>query len=164
VEDNKMNYTLSHIYNAYAKEKTLPIDKPLFKDICGEFNMMAVDYILEGKEFNMGYNLSTLSIVRMQRDPRSPRVDWRESNKYKEELKALKIPLYNHETGQGTKWQIYFTDDAYYKYYWRKGKCAVPNKSVYRFDATRGVKGNKEKLTSVLHSNELAYLKFKKYK
>jgi hypothetical protein len=163
-EDNKMNYTLSHIYNDYAKEVTLPVEKALFKDICGEFNMMVIDYILEGKEFNMGYNLSTLSIVRMKRDPRSPRVDWMESNKYKEELKNLKIPLYNHETGEGTKWQIYFTDDTYYKYYWRKGKCAVPNKSVYRFDATRGIKGNKEKLTNILKSNELAYLKFKKYK
>ena len=57
-----------------------------------------------------------------------------------------------------------FTDEDYYKYYWRKGKCAVPNKSVYRFDATRGIKGNKEKLTKVLQSDELAYLKFKKYK
>ena len=159
-----MNYTLSHIYNNYAKNVANAVDKMLFKDICSEFNMLAVDYILEGKEFNMGYNLSTLSIVRMKRDPRSPRVDWSESNKYKEELRLAGSKLYNKDSGEGVKWQIYFTDENYYKYYWRKGKCSVPNKSVYRFDATRGVKGNKEKLTSILKSNELAYLKFKKYK
>ena len=159
-----MNYTLTHIYNNYASEIESPVDKHLFKDICSEFNMLAIDYILEGKEFNMGYNLSTLSIVRMKRDPRAPRVDWSESNKYKAELQMFGKKLYDKETGEGTKWQIYFTDEDYYKYYWRKGKCAVPNKSVYRFDATRGIKGNKEKLTKVLQSDELAYLKFKKYK
>ena len=42
--------------------------------------------MIDGKEFNMGSNLSTLSIVRMERDPRSPAIDWGESNKYKAEL------------------------------------------------------------------------------
>lgn len=159
-----MNYTLANIYNDYSASVEKPVSKELFKDMCSEFNIMIIDYVLEGKEFNMGYNLSTLSIVRMTRDPRAPRVDWAESNKYKQELKSLNIPLYNKETGEGTKWQIYFTDSDYFKYYWRKGKCTVPNKSVYRFDATRGLKGNKEKLTYMLKSDELAYLKFKKHK
>ena len=47
------------------------------------FNIMIMDYILDGKEFNMGNNLSTLSIIRRDRDPRSPRLDWGESNRYK---------------------------------------------------------------------------------
>jgi|TARA_R100001530_G_scaffold82665_1_gene57614 hypothetical protein len=159
-----MGYTLTHIYDDYQKNVEDSVDSTTFKNICSDFNMEVIDYILEGKDFNMGYNLSTLSIVRMKRDPRAPRVDWAESNKYKQELKDLGERLYDKETGEGTKWQIYFTDDSYYKYYWRKGKCAVPNKSVYRFDATRGLKGNKEKLTRILKKDELAYLKFKKYK
>ena len=38
----------------------------------------------------------------------------------------------------------------YCKFYWKKGKCRIPNKSVYRFVPTRGVKGNKEKLINML--------------
>tara|TARA_Y100000385_G_C12721730_1_gene478948 strand:- start:153 stop:518 length:366 start_codon:yes stop_codon:yes gene_type:complete len=120
---------------------------------------MIIDYILDGKEFNMGSNLSTLSIVRMERDPRSPAIDWGESNKYKAELIEKGEELYNKETDQGVKWQLYYTDKEYLKYYWRKGKCKVKNKSVYRFDATRGIKGNKGKLKLI---DELDYLKFKK--
>ena len=70
--------------------------------------------------------------------------------------------LYNSKTGKGENWYIYHTDPFYCKYYWRKGKCKIPNKSVYRFDATRGIKGNKEKLIYLLKNDELAYLKFKK--
>lgn len=158
-----MGYTLTHIYNDYKKYVENAVDSTTFKNICGDFNIEIMEYILEGKEFNMGYNLSTLSIVRMKRDPRSPRVDWSESNKYKQELKDMNEKLYDKDTEEGVKWQIYFTDEYYYKYYWRKGKCLIPNKSVYRFDPTRGLKGNKEKLTRILQKDDLAYLKFKKY-
>ena len=153
--------TAIDIYNNYVKDYS-DIEKSLFTDICHEFNMMIIDYILEGKEFNMGNNLSTLSIIRRDRDPRSPRLDWGESNKYKKQLLEEGQLLYNAETGKGVKWHIYHTDEFYCKYYWRKGKCKIKNKSVYRFDATRGIKGNKEKLINLLKTDDLAYLKFKK--
>jgi|TARA_R110000822_G_scaffold141508_2_gene279388 hypothetical protein len=156
-----MAYTLTNIYDSYVVDKS-PIDKALFKNICSEFNVMIMSYILEGKEFNMGYNLSTISIVRKDRDPRSPRVDWGESNKYKKELLDKKESLYDQASGYGTKWHIYHTDSFYCKYYWRKSKCSVPNKSVYRFDATRGIKGNKERLINLIKGDDLAYLTFKK--
>lgn len=155
-------YTLRDIYKKYNQEYNTNINSNLFRDICSEFNIMIINYVLEGKEFNMGNNLSTLSIVRKDRDPRSPRIDWGESNKYKKELLKEGKDLYNSETGKGIKWHIYHTDSFYCKYYWRKGKCKVSNKSVYRFDATRGIKGNKEKLIYLLKNDELAYLKFKK--
>ena len=156
-----MNHTISDIYKDYKEDKG-DIPKSLFVDICAEFNMGMIDYLLEGKEFNMGYNLSTLSIVRKDRDPRNPRVDWGESNKYKAELLSEGQELYDNETGEGVKWHIYYTDGEYLKYYWRKGKCKVKNKSVYRFDATRGVKGNKGKLIELMKEDDLAYLKFRK--
>ena len=62
-----MNHTLKNIYNKYVEDHG-EIDKLLFRDICEEFNIMIMDYILDGKEFNMGNNLSTLSIVRRDRD------------------------------------------------------------------------------------------------
>ena len=153
-----MNHTISHIYELY-KETDYSISKKVFVDICSEFNIMIMDYILSGKEFKMGHNLSTLSVVRMDRDPRNPAIDWGESNKYKAELIANGDKLFDSESGEGIKWHLYYTDREYLKYYWRKGKCTVKNKSVYRFDATRGVKGNKGKLKEL---DELDYLKFRK--
>ena len=158
-----MSYTLKNIYIDYQNEYNDNIDKATYTNIVQEFNMMIMDYILEGKEFNMGNNLSTLSIIRRDRDPRSPRLDWGESNKYKKELLEEGQNLYNSETDKGVKWHIYHTDEFYCRYYWRKGKCKVKNKSVYRFDATRGIKGNKEKLINLLKEDDLAYLKFKKH-
>ena len=131
-----MAYTLTNIYDSYIVDK-VPVDRSLFKNICSEFNMMIMDYILEGKE-------------------------WGESNKYKKELLSEGETIYDPITDLGVKWHIYHTDSFYCKYYWRKGKCSVPNKSVYRFDATRGIKGNKEKLINLLRTDDLAYLKFKK--
>ena len=154
-------YTFSDIYKSYIETYEY-IDKVIFSDICHTFNIGIMNYILEGKEFNMGNNLSTLSITRRERDPRSPRIDWGESNKYKKELIESGEELYDTITEKGVKWYIYHTDEFYCKYYWRKGKCKIPNKSVYRFDATRGVKGNKDKLTTLLKEDDLAYLKFKK--
>lgn len=148
-----MNYTISNIYDNYENKE---ITKSLFKDICAEFNIEIIESILEGKEFNMKNNLSSLSIVRKERDPRSPRVDWGESMKYKKELEAEGKDL------KDIKWHIYYTDDYYCRYYWKKGKCRIPNKSVYKFTPTRGLKGNKEKLINLLKSDDLAYLKFKK--
>lgn len=155
-------YTLTDIYQDYKEVTDSIIDKKVFRAICEEFNIGIIDYLLEGKELNLGNNLSTLSIVRMDRDPRNPAIDWGESNKYKAELLTEGTELYNAETGKGQRWHIYFTDDFYCKFYWRKGKCKVPNKSVYRFDATRGLKGNKEKLIKLLKEDDLAYLKFRK--
>jgi hypothetical protein len=155
-------YTFSDIYNSYIKENGY-IEKKIFSDICHTFNIGIIEYILAGKEFNMGSNLSTISVVRRDRDPRSPRIDWGESNKYKKELLDKGKDLYDSITELGTKWYVYHTDEFYCKYYWRKGKCKIKNKSVYRFDPTRGIKGNKEKLIRLLKEDDLAYLKFKKH-
>ena len=157
-----MEYNIGHIYEDYIENEEF-IDKKIFKDICETFNIKIIDSLLDGKNFNMGSNLSTLSITKVERDPRSPRVDWGESNKYKEELLKEGKELYNSKTEVGEKWHIYYTDKFYFKYYWIKGKCRIPNKSVYRFTPTRGLKGNKEKLTNLLKEDDLAYLKFKKY-
>ena len=157
-----MAYTIVDIYNSYKTDKNQYVDKETFKNICNQFNIMIMDYILEGKEFNMGYNLSTLSIVRRERDPRTPRINWGESNKYKKELVEQGKKLYSADTDSGEKWHIYYTDSEYCRYYWNKSGCKVQNKSVYKFVPTRGLKGNKEKLIHMLKSDELAYLKFKK--
>lgn len=157
-------YTLADIYKEYRSKAKSPVGKALFKDICGEFNISIVENILlEGKSFNMRSNLSNISIRRIERNPSAPTIDWWESNKYKQELMQEGVELFNPETGEGKKWFIYYTDPWYCKYHWEKHRCKLPNKTVYRFTPTRGLKGNKEKLTELLRTDELAYLKFKKH-
>jgi hypothetical protein len=90
-------------------------------------------------------------------------VDWLETNKYKKELQDEGVELFDSATGKGEKWHIYYTDKYYCKYHWTKHKAKVANKTAYRFDASRGLKGNKEKLTSLLKRDDIAYLRFKKY-
>ena len=156
-----MDYGINDIYNEYINSKE-EVDEVLFKSICKDFNINIMDYILDGKEFNMGSNLSTISIIRLPRNNSNPRIDWGESNKYKKELINKGEELFNKNTGEGNKWYIYFTDNEYCRFYWKKSKCRVPNKSAYKFTPTRGEKGNKEKLINLLRIDELAYLKFKK--
>lgn len=156
--------TITDVYKSYQAKTNNPIGKALFKEICETFNISMIENILlEGKSFNMKHNLSNISIRRIERNPASPTVDWWESNKYKQELLAEGTQLYDSESGEGKKWFIYYTDPWYCKYHWEKSKCKVPNKTAYRFTPTRGIKGNKEKLTALLKQDDLAYLRFKKH-
>ena len=147
-------HTFKNVYSSYSTSVEEPISKKLFKEICERFNMEVIEGILEGSVFNMKNNLSNLSIRRIERNPSKPTIDWWESNKYKQELLAEGKTLFSEDDPEGSKWFIY---------HWEKHKCKIPNKTAYRFTPTRGVKGNKEKLTKLLKEDELAYLKFKKH-
>ena len=156
------SHTLKAIYKKYS-EVNKDIKESTFIDICSEFNINIIEELLEGYEFNMQNNLGTLSIRRVERDPRTPQINWGETTKYKKELLEKGEELFNNLTGKGEKWHIYYVDKYYYKYHWTKSRAKIKNKTAYRFDATRGVKGNKEKLTLLLKNDDLAHLKFKKY-
>lgn len=155
--------TITQIYKSYKENTDTPLDKALFKEICEEFNISLINTLLEGNVFQMKHNLASLSIRRIERNPSSPTIDWWESNKYKQELLAEGKKLYDAESGEGEKWFIYYTDPWYCKYHWEKARCRIPNKTAYRFTPTKGIKGNKEKLTALLKNDELAYLRFKKH-
>lgn len=154
-------YNLKDIYRHYSETVSSPVDKTLHRDICEEFNIKIINHILEGGVFNMKSNLAYLSIRCIERNPRKPTVDWWESNKYKSELLAEGKQLYDSNTGEGEQWLIYYTDPWYCKFHWEKHKCKIPNKTAYRFTPTRGIKGNKEKLSKLLKTDDLAYLRFK---
>jgi len=156
-------HTIKDIYKVYRSKVDKPLDKELFNALCEQFNIEVVDIILEGKAFTMGSNMSNLSVRRIERNPSKPTVDWWESNKYKQELLANGERLYDSNTGEGIKWFIYYTDPWYCKFHWEKHRCKIPNKTAYRFTPTRGIKGNKEKLTKLLKDDELAYLRLKKH-
>jgi hypothetical protein len=156
------SHTLKQVYKHYKSNTENPLEFKIFSALCIEFNQMIIDQLLEGKEFQMQHNLGRLSIRRADRNPRVLRVNWNESLNYKKELLDKGVPLYNKETGVGEKWHIYYTDKYYLEYHWTKFKCTIKNKAAYRFDATRGLKGNKEKLGELLRKDDLAYLRFRK--
>jgi|688.fasta_scaffold172303_2 hypothetical protein len=157
------SHTIRAIFKDYDENTEDKIDYRVFADICSEFNIAIFNELLNGYEFNLQNNLGTVSVRRVERDPRKPQIDWGETTKYKKELLDKGVELYDSRTGEGEKWHIYYTDKFYCKFHWTKSRAKIKNKTAYRFDATRGVKGNKEKLTALLHTDELAYLRFKKY-
>jgi hypothetical protein len=155
--------TLKHGYKHYKVHVEQPVSQELYENICREFNIKLFDLILDGYEFDMGSNMGTLSVKRIDRSPSSLTVDWNETKKLKEELLSQGVELYDSSTGKGEKYHVYYTDKFYCRYLWTKSKCKVKNKTVYRFDASRGRKGNKEKLIHLLKTDDLAYLRFKKH-
>lgn len=159
-----MTYNSQEIYQFY-KDSGGELPYKIWSDLCQEFNMAAMEEIvLQGGEFNLKHNLSTISIGRLKRNYKNQQINWGESYKLRDELLEQGKKLYDKETGEGHKWFVYFTSDWYCRFYWNKGKCRVPNKTVYRFVPTRGKMGNKTKLKELLRSDELAYLRFRKLK
>lgn len=157
-----MIYTLSDIYLDYLK-KGGKIGKSTFKNIIADFNIMAMQAIIyEGRVLDMRCGLSNICIMQIKRSPNHPAIDWYESNKLKQQLLAEGKELYNEETGKGEQWLVYFTDDKYCRFYWSKKFVKLPNKSVYRFEPTRGLKGNKEMLKEHLRKHPINILKYRR--
>lgn len=156
-----MTHNLTDIYKDY-KEKGGELDKQLFKNICCDFNIHIMNAIIyEGEVFDLGFNMSTISIKRIKRNFNKPAINWQESLKYKQELLEKGEKLYDPETGEGKKWFIYFTDPWYVRFFWNKKYVRVKNKSAYRFEPTKGRQGNLTKLKKALKDDELQYLKYK---
>lgn len=157
-----MTYNTREIYKFYRKHGG-DLDYKTFSEVCSEFNQSAMDkIILEGGELPLGFNLSTISVIRIKRNYKNPKVNWHASNIRKEELLRDGKSLWNKDNPEGAKWLIYYTDEEYCRFYWSKSKSRVLNKTVYHFTPTRGLKGNKDKLIHMLKNDPVAYLKFRK--
>jgi len=142
-----------------------PLDWDQWISVVSRFNQEIMDEIIyEGREFDMGSNLAKLSIIRIDRNHAAPRVDWASTKQLKQELLDKGETLQSEENPDGVPYLVYYTDDWYCRFFWEKRVCKIRNKSAYRFDATRGMKGNKTKLVQHLQSDDLAYLKFDKAK
>ncbi len=154
---------INEIYEVYCGMSDSPVPKKKFKEILLSFNESIMEHIINGGEFNMGFNLSMLSVLRAKVNPRLAKIDWKTSNELKKDLEEKGIPLYDKETGKGEKWFVYHTTKDYVKFYWAKGQCKVKNSIVYRFDPAGGKNSPKAKLKSLIKNDDLAYLRFKRY-
>ena len=114
--DKVKNHTAIDIYKYYAKNNPgTYVTYTQFKFILSLFNKKAVDYILQGKTLNFHNRLGKLRIKRVKRNFNDKTVDWAETNKLKK---------------QGINKLVYYTDDFWYRWYWEKRICTIPNKSV----------------------------------
>lgn len=155
-------HTLSDSYRHYVADGG-ELHKTMYKNICQDFNMRIMDHIIyDAGSFNMGSNLSTLSVLRIKRKFSNPSVNWKESMLYRKELEESGEKIYDSKTGEGTKWLIFHTEDWYCRFYWRRKNAKFKNKNVYMFIATKGEKGNKGKLKRHLGENEINYVKYEK--
>ena len=155
-------YNLSDIYREYVLNGGT-LSKNDFKNICQDFNIHICNHLIyDSGIFYIPHNLSTLEVIRINRNPSKKRVDWPASNEYRKELEEANQPLFDKESGKGKKWLIYQSGDEYCRFYWKKRGAKVKNKSVYRLEMTRGDKGNKTKLKSHLYENDTYYLKYRK--
>ena len=155
----KSTTTLRHAFTFY-QNKGGQLSYSQFRDVCHLFNKKAVTELLKGNRIFMKNRLGYLQVVRIPRSYHKPRVNWGESKKYREELLAEGKKLYNKKTGEGQKWLIYYTDEFFVRYYWSKKNASIKNKTLYRFDPSRGAIGAKTQLNQLLESDELAYLNF----
>ena len=152
-----MIFTLKDIYIRYKAEGGT-LNKTDFKNICCDYNIHSMNHIIYQAGQIRLPTLSTLEVVKVKRKAKNKdrlhAIDWPASNAYKQELLDAGEQLYDHETGEGKKWLVYRTDPYYVRFYWQKYKLPIVNKSFYSFIATRGKKGNKEKLKSFLNEHE----------
>lgn len=155
-------HTSRDIFTDYVS-KGGSLDWDQWISVVSRFNQEIMDeIILEGREFDMGSNLSRLSVVRIDRNHAAPRVDWASTKQLKQELLDSGKILQSDENPDGEQYLVYYTDEWYCRFFWEKRTCKIRNKSAYRFDATRGLKGNKTKLVQHLRSDDLAYLQYSK--
>ena len=130
----------------YEQYKRRNINYKIYKETICRFNKIMVEKILDGHTLYMGNKLGEIRIRKVRRNPDRPTIDWGETNKLKK---------------QGINRYVYFTDDWWYRWYWRKRNAQVKNKSVYSFRPTRGGTGNMRRLSNLLTTDEFAKLKFK---
>jgi len=156
------NYIFKDIFNFYTQNGGT-LSHKLFREVCVRFNSAAMDEIIQdGRTLNMGCNLATIQVVKSELDYERQRIDWGESIKLKKKLQGEGKPLYSEQNPTGHKWLVYYTFDTFIHFYWHKSRCRLPNKGVYRFNATRGEAGNKTRLKAFLRSNPLAHTRYDK--
>lgn len=147
-----MTYKTRHLYAEYlAKHPDSEVTRAQFEQVLRKFFQGMVQQILSGYTFQLGHNLSFIRIKKVKRTFTKPRMNLPATQKLWAEKPELKE--------QGVK--VYYTDQPFwYRFYWCKKNAVLKNKTVYRFDPTKGPKGNSRKLSHLLQSDPFAHLQF----
>ena len=158
------DYTSVDIFKDYQTEGGI-LPSSVFHEICEEFNEKLMhEIIYNARVANLGWRLSTLEVVKVDRNFSKQAVNWVASEKLKQRIIDEGGVPYSKEHPEGEKWFVYYTDDYFIRFNWNKSECIIPNKTAYKFTATRGDTGNKDKLKHYLKENPLAHLKYRHIK
>lgn len=160
-----MIFNLPDIYKQYYQTE-LNGDLPysLYRDLIYDFNEMVMDQLIyDQKVLPMGNALGPLSIERFMRGKITSQksINWPLSFQRKQEIiDSGGIPYSKEHAPDGEKWFVYFDNDKVARFRWNKWRCSVKNHPLYSFTATRGSRGNKEKLKAFIRADERNILKF----
>lgn len=147
---NKGVHTVDDMYKYYKKiHPTTDMLNSRYKKILYACFKQIVEELLNGNTVKLGQRLGEVGIKKVKRSFDKPKVNWYETIKLKK---------------QGIKKRVFYTDDYWYKFYWKKKSCQIPNKTVYSFQITKGPNGNRKKLANRLKSDEFAYLLYPELK
>ena len=160
-------YNSAAIYDFY-KEQGGTLPKKVFQKLCSECNKRIVAVLLEGREFPMWFGMGGLRIFKSKYNFKKQSIDWKQSKEYRDELLAKGEKLYDHETGEGTKWLIHRIPEYMYIFKWLQGRKRIRNSQVYKFIPSRTSKptqnifpGALDRLLHLVNEDELAYLRFR---
>lgn len=141
--DNNVHNTKDMFEYFKKMYPTTNIKEAHYKRVVNECYKFIVDTILEGNTVKLGQKLGEIRIQKQKRSYNKPRVDWASTMMLKK---------------QGIKKIVYYTDDWWFRWYWKKKACQIPNKTVYSFLPTKGPNGITAKLAKKLKSDDFSYL------
>lgn len=143
---NKGVHTTKDMYKYFVKNHPgTSVTYLQYRYVVSRFNKLLSEAVLSGKTVNLGKRLGKLKICKIRRTFKKKIVDFGATRK----LKA-----------KGIDRVVYFTDDYYYRWCWKKVSAKVKNKSVYKFKPSSGPNGNKKRLARLLKEDEFAHLNF----
>lgn len=135
--------TLDDAYKAYKKDNWgNGINVEIYRKVVNIFVKKVINHILqESGEVNLGSFLGLFRIkkCKLKFNRKSTLyVDWKKTNELRE------------ETGDYTQFIYHMNEHTrgyYYKWFWNKGECRVPNKAYYAFVPTQS---NKRALAKIV--------------
>jgi hypothetical protein len=123
-----------------------------YKTILTAFFKAVGSKLIEGEKFNMLYGNGYLFVRRIERSFKNPKINWGESNKYRQELiDAGETPLKDNNGGK--PWLVYYIDDEYFRLAWQKPTVCTKNLKFYKFLPARGRPGRlgfREQMSKVI--------------
>ena len=164
---SKTILTLKNSYDYYCQITPNPVPYSVYRKVCISTNQKMFEYMQEGKgnRISFGNKVGQMQYFRFKKKPTNKKgniiypINWQETTKLWEEDPSLKGKNY-----------IYFIRNWYVGVRWLKGANLNMNKYVrfYKFvssrtNGTECKSGNKNKIVSLLKSNELYYLNFPEY-
>lgn len=143
-------HTADDMFKYYKKiHPTTSVTESRYKKVLYACFKQIVEEMLNGNVVKLGQRLGEMGIKKVKRTYEKPVVNWFETMELRK---------------QGIKKVVFFTDDYWYRFYWKKKSCQIPNKTVYCFQITKGPNGNRKKLVDRLKSDEFAYLLYPELK